>query len=173
MALWKGSTYKAKIREEPGWTKQTIKDFAQAGYNKIKDRFTGGAVLVAALWIHGDGCYIVSKPRGDAMVDFMFANRLTAPAWNSYNEERTDPDLEDRFHAEDGACFYVENRLPLSGKVPAGGNYEEISGGIRPFIAIYGKYRSSDKEGFKPPCGGGNADPPCTLEMSWLHIDYN
>ena len=92
-----------------GWTKQTIRDFAKAAYKKIKTKISHRAVLVAALWIHSDGCYIVSKLRGDDIVNFMYNNRLTALAWNSYNELQTNLNLEDRFHVENSACFYVES----------------------------------------------------------------
>jgi hypothetical protein len=124
-------------------------------------------VVVATLWIEGDGCYVVSKPRGDG-AKYIIDNRPYAPAWNRVNANGRSGS------AEDGACFFFETSLFTAGKLlPNGADYFSAGvAGRRPFIAVYGKGTSTSTAGPLSPCQSNTHFRGCDTEMASLQIDF-
>jgi hypothetical protein len=118
-----------------------------------QDPFERGRVAVATLWIQGNGCYVMSKPRGDG-AEYINDNRAYAPAWNRFNENGRSGSAEKRLHAEDGACLFFETSLLAEGKsLPNGADYFSAGvAGRRPFIAVYGKSTSAADADKMSPC---------------------
>ncbi|KAJ5105234.1 hypothetical protein NUU61_002581 [Penicillium alfredii] len=163
-------------REDVNYIAEYVLEFAKQGYANIGRELQrigqpgNGVVLVAALYVPGNGVWISSKPRSkehgeDGGSKYIFENRQEAPKWNCemgrYKENK------DQIHAEDGAIFFFESthqRLARGDIMDRG--YPKGS-----YIAIWGKSKSTSTSQEYPPCSSGSGNPvSCLTGLLSLHI---
>ncbi|KAL8685429.1 MAG: hypothetical protein Q9218_007767 [Villophora microphyllina] len=168
-----------------------LRDYAEAGYNQIITHpdLANGVIIVSALWIRGVGVVVASKPRaGAGRSDDDVAGYFNhqAQSWfpvyynlirNRYHLDR--PGEIDKWHAEDVALIWGATELYND---QSARHSEYTPSRLRTFnwnadILAYGKYRTGDEAGFKPPCGylnvaGAHMLPSCASVLADLRVRY-
>jgi hypothetical protein len=173
-------TWSAVVKEpaNSGWTKATIKAYAEEGWRQTQATSPRQITLVSALWIPGTGVYLESIPHALARADkehveiaFETIASNSAPLlWDQIGCRTRRVDTVTMFHAEDMAMMTYEVAEKPRNRYPTGA-----------YMATFGQYNGNDRAGLKPPCGltaaqglRQNTDivPTCALVLQNLSISH-
>lgn len=157
MAGW-DDTWIGFVREETGWTADTIKGFAQYAYADMMAQGANPYTVVSALWIPGKGCYLGSLPKDNGQVRFAVTAPNIAPTlWHWIKNRRvTVPGDYAKYHAEDMACFeherWVARNTYPNGQYPEGSRI--YSYGLTRTMATAGPIAACSpyQTGIQPSC---------------------
>ncbi|KAE8156017.1 hypothetical protein BDV40DRAFT_306488 [Aspergillus tamarii] len=195
-SAWKGQTFYCFIDAKDMGSKELapheIKNLAEKGYERIKDKFYfNGNVIVSALSIPGVGVAVGSKPRGTGVVDEILdkshkvsgKNKSVKDWFQRYwikVKSRKVSNLcgsisqEDLYHAEDLVMIKGADEYLKKQGIKEWGMRIRFPQGTH--MVTYGKYNSDDKlVGPKEPCGGTQTSKlsvPCKevakeLDIAW------
>jgi hypothetical protein len=165
-----GSTYVDATIEPPnsGWTRSDIARLAKAGYEQVRVATGQANTMVAALYVPGTGVYLGSIPHDGGQDAFAQNAPSNAPRlWSLIKTRKFSEDAtgnESKYHAEDMAMFWYEDRQQPQ---VIQGDYPEFS-----YISVYGKKPNNDKAEFQDPCSGPRARirPDCLRVLRDLDI---
>jgi hypothetical protein len=168
-----GSTY-VDATPEPansGWTRQDIRGLAKAGYEQVVAVTRQPNMIVAALWVPGQGVYLGSIPQDGGQIAFAQEAPTNAPRlWDAVRGRKYTADAagsESMFHAEDMAMFWFEDRQQPQRILDS---YPQFS-----FIAVYGKKPNNAKASIQDPCSGParKINPDCLQVLRQLDVATN
>lgn len=174
---WGGSTFSGYYKEMPNKPigQTTLKNLVKEKYGETKKLVGNEPLLLAGLYIPGDGVYFGTIGHGTGEQLFRQQVQATAPRlWSQYkNRDYTKQAKEDfkkkgtplpsLVHAEDVAMFNYEKRNP-------GVNIQQKYAGAA--MAAYGQRLSMLPVGSTSPCSGEAAriTPTCQQVLNSLDI---
>lgn len=162
-----GTTWVGYFPEPPnsGWTKETIHFYAREAYIQAVGS-TQVTLLMAALWIRGDGIFFGSVPHDGGQTEFHISAEVRAPRLWKEVKSRSRVNRNDGgllWHAEDMAMYVFESmRAPILGYYPDGA-----------FLALYGRLERDGRLGTQAPCSGDSAKifPSCLMVLNKLDVN--
>ncbi|KAL8994487.1 MAG: hypothetical protein Q9169_005560 [Polycauliona sp. 2 TL-2023] len=159
-----GKTYMGIVNTEEVVSNALIRHYAKRGYDHIRDIFSGGNIMVAALHVNGAGVVVASSARpslekdGDAVSDKLTEQaKEHLPAYWEVAKDRKHRSGKAimKWHAEDVAMVLGASCLNDGPQK----------------IATYGRYEAGGTLGPKPPCSGGvNTKPTCKQILAAMEI---